>query len=101
MITNLTPFVIGWAVLALVVCALAIYRKAVSRHEDDFLHVRDSETNLVAEQGAIASKLLVIDRWGKITTVVALVYGLALAGSYVYLSWVTNNATSVDLKLIR
>jgi uncharacterized membrane protein len=101
MITYLTPFVIGWAVVALVVCALAIYRKVVARHEDDFLHVRDSEAKLVAEQGEIANKLLLIDRWGKIMTVVALVYGLALAGSYVYASWVSNNAASAELQLIR
>jgi hypothetical protein len=93
--------VAAWVALASVVLALAIYRHMVARREDDFLHVRESEDNLVVAQGTIAHKLEVIDRWGKLLTVVALVWGLALGGYYVYLSWLALNARSVEVPILR
>jgi hypothetical protein len=84
---NLFPLIVSWAVLAVIVLALAVYRKLIAAKEDDMLHVRDSEVQLVASQASIANKLEVIDRWGKILTAGALLYGLALAALYVYMDW--------------
>jgi hypothetical protein len=95
------PFFVLWAALALVVLGLAIYRKSVSSHEDDFLHVRETDTNLVAAQGAVAGKLERIDKWGKTLTVVMFVTGLALGAYYMYLTWVSNNQASQTLELLR
>ena len=91
---TITPWVVSWATLAMVVIALAVYRKVVSVHEDDSLHVSDREAELVVQQQILARKLDWIDRWGQILTVIALVYGLALAGSYLYMGWIERNSTS-------
>ena len=81
---NLLPYAIFWAVLAIVVVFLIVYRKSVSSHEDDSLHL---EGNMPREQTALAHKLALIDRWGKTLTVVAVVYGVALAAIYLYQVW--------------
>ena len=85
------PFVILWILLALTVLALFIWRKSVSSKEDDNLHVLDgASTAKSSEQIAVAQKLDLIDKWGKIATVVAVIYGVILGGFYVYQSWIQN-----------
>ena len=88
---NLTPWIMGWVVLTIVVIILAIYRWGIANHEDDSLHVSDTEVAVVGEQVAVAKKLAAVDRWGKILTAIALVYGLALAGAYLYKGWLETN----------
>lgn len=85
---NLLPFTIGWAILATIVIVLAIYRRIVSNQEDDILHVEDPTGAVTSHQVQVARKLEGIDRWGKVLTVVALVYGLALAAGYAYQAWI-------------
>ena len=94
MIDSYLPFVIAWAALAVVVIVMAIYRSVIAIHEDDSLHIRDDEAGVVAEQTALGRKLDVLDRWGKILTVVTVATGLALASVYVYSSWVAQNRTA-------
>ena len=89
---NLIPFVSLWILLALAVLALLIWRKMVSSKEDDNLHVLNGEaTQLTADQSALAQKLEFIDRWGKIVTIVTVVYGVILGGVYVWQSWIQNS----------
>jgi hypothetical protein len=76
-----------WAVLTAAVLVLAIYRKVVATDEDDLIHVADAEAELIGKQQVVAAKLDVIDRWGKALTVFVLIYGLALAGWYLYQVW--------------
>lgn len=90
---HLGPFFVVWVVLALVVLFLLAWRKAVSIHEDESLHLAD--TNAVAEQITISHKLEQIDKWGKILTVVALVYGLVVGCIYMYQSWVELSSTGL------
>lgn len=83
---NFTPWMILWAALALAVLVMAGYRKIVSVREDETLHlVNPSES---ARQLAIFHKLERIDKWGKLLTVVAAIYGLLLAIAYTYQTWV-------------
>jgi hypothetical protein len=83
---NFTPFAILWAALALVVLAMAGYRKTISNKEDETLHLANpSET---AQQVTIAHKLEHIDKWGKLLTIIAAAYGLLLAVLYTYQTWV-------------
>jgi len=89
---NLLPFAIGWCVLAAVVVGLIIYRRAVSGGEDDTLHVGDPTGAIVARQEMLAKKLESLDRWGKILTIVLVLYGLGLAAGYLYNAW-TSTAT--------
>jgi hypothetical protein len=81
---NLLPYTISWGALALVVMVLIVYRKSVSDKEDDSIHLEGSAPT---DQVAIAHKLALIDRWGKIITVLAVLYGLSLAAIYVYQLW--------------
>jgi preprotein translocase subunit SecG len=84
--SNLIPYVAVWAVVALSVIVLLVMRKMVASKEDDQLHVLNGASE---QQVSVASKLEVIDRWGKILTVVAVVLGLAIATVYVYTSFAT------------
>ncbi len=83
---NFTPFALLWALLAVVVLSMAGYRKSISSKEEDTLHLSNPvETN---HQMVIAHKLEVIDKWGKLLTVIAAVYGLLLGLAYTYQTWV-------------
>jgi heme/copper-type cytochrome/quinol oxidase subunit 2 len=81
---NLLPYAVFWGVLALVVLFLIVYRKSVSSHEDDSLHLAGSGS---AEQTTLAHRLASIDRWGKMLTILVALYGLALAAIYLYQVW--------------
>lgn len=82
---NFTPFTVLWGVLALVVLALAGYRKLVSGQEDETLHLSNPSES--AHQVNVAGKLEHIDRWGKLLTIVAVVYGILLLAAYTYQTW--------------
>ena len=84
--------ILGVMVLAIVV--LIVYRKNLADTEDDSLHVQEAESSAVVHQTVIAKKLEVVDRWGKLLTIIAIVYGLFLAGLYVYNLW-NESATMV------
>ena len=93
---NLITLAIGWAVIALAVLTLFIWRKAVARNEDDNLHVLDgAAAQQTAVQASVAQKLDLIDKWGKIVTLVAVVYGVILGGLFVYQSWVQHSKLGV------
>ncbi|MGD0364086.1 MAG: hypothetical protein ABSC93_24685 [Bryobacteraceae bacterium] len=81
---NLLPYAVFWGVLAIVVVFLIIYRKSVSSHEDDSIHL---EGGMPTEQVALAHRLALIDRWGKSLTVVVALYGVALLALYFYQVW--------------
>jgi len=81
---QLTTYVVAWAVLTIVVLALALARYLVSFREDDNIHLSEAESGMITNQMSIFGKLDAIDRWGKVLTVVALLTGLVLAGIYLY-----------------
>jgi membrane protein YdbS with pleckstrin-like domain len=74
-----------WVVLALGVLTLFLWRQAVARTEDDSLHVMHGT---ITTQTTLSQKLDVIDKWGKILTVVTVVLGLLIAVAYVVLQFV-------------
>jgi hypothetical protein len=86
---NLLPLLIAWIALALAVLALFLWRQAVARNEDDTLHVMHGT---LTEQTSVAQKLDVIDKWGKILTVVAAVFGLLIAAAYIWGQFVGRNS---------
>ena len=81
------PFVVLWAVLALAVISLIVYRRVVAAGEDDMIHISDAAGSVTSQQVTVAQKLDQIDKWGKMLTVVTAVYGIVLVGVYVYQSW--------------
>jgi hypothetical protein len=72
--------------LALVVVAMALYRRSISVKDEETLHLSDPSES--AHQVVIAHKLEHVDKWGKVLTIVAVVYGVLLAVAYTYQTWV-------------
>jgi hypothetical protein len=85
--TNLMPFAIAWALLGVVVAALALMRRSVSGKEDDSIHLGGGGAAITSEQLAVAKKLEQIDKWGKMLTIVLVVTGLILAILYGMQVW--------------
>ena len=48
---NLMPHLILWAVITLIVVCLALYRKRITRGEDDTIHVLDGDQRYVVGSG--------------------------------------------------
>jgi hypothetical protein len=82
---SLLPLLVVWVVLALGVLTLFLWRQSVARGEDDSLHVMHGT---ITSQTTLSQKLDVIDKWGKILTVVTVVLGLLIAVAYVVLQFV-------------
>lgn len=86
MTINLAPFVVVWAAMAVAVVALIVYRQKVASGEDDTLHVL--EADVVSRQTVVARKLGKIDKWGKILTVITVLWGLSIAAAFTYRSFI-------------
>jgi hypothetical protein len=85
---NLIPYVAIWAVIGLAVLGLALYRKILTLHGDDeFVHLSEGEQQLIPQQLALSNKLVAIDRWGKILTVVTTVAGLLILAVVLFEAW--------------
>jgi hypothetical protein len=90
---NLMPYFVVWSVLAVIVLGMIVWRKMVANHEDETLHVLDA--GAASQQLNVAHKLEVIDKWGKILTAIAVVFGLILGAVYMYQSWVAMSKMGV------
>jgi hypothetical protein len=84
---NLIPYILTWIPLAVVVLALAIYRMVVASHEDETIHIREDEAAAVASQVKLGRRLELIELWGKVLTVVVVLYGLVIGAMYLYYVW--------------
>jgi hypothetical protein len=79
-----TPYVVAWAILAVIVLALALYRNLMALHEDDNLHIATGEEPLIPQQLAFYRVMGRIDRWGEALTAITVAGGLVLAAIYMY-----------------
>ena len=79
---NLTPFVFLGALLVMSVIAMVIWRKAVASTEDDNIHVLDPKPH-IAEQMTLAQKLEVIDKWGKLLTIITVAYAIIVSALFI------------------
>ena len=84
----MTPLVVVWFVIGLATAGLALYRKFVSMHEEDLIHLSPGEEKLIPQQTELAHKMDVIDVWGKSLTVATVALGLVVAAIYIYNAWV-------------
>lgn len=91
---NLIPFIVLWVLLALSVAVLIVWRKMVAANEDDSLHMLQGAA---AQQVSMAAKLEVIDKWGKILTVITVVFGVILGAVWIYQNWVTTSTTQTGV----
>ncbi len=87
----LNSLAILWLAAASAVIGLALYRKLVSRTEDDHLHLSDVEAQQLAQQSALSSKLDFVDKWGITLTIAVGVFGVILAAMYAYQGWVASS----------
>lgn len=79
-----TPYVVTWAILAVIVLALALYRSLMALHQDHNLHIATGEAALIPRQLAFYRVMDRIDRWGEGLTVITVAGGLLLAAIYIY-----------------
>ena len=84
----MTPYVAVGALLALSVLILAAWRQVMDLHEDDSIHLKEAEAGMVKNQVDLAQRIKVVDRAGKTLTVIAALYGLAMAGWVIYRQWI-------------
>jgi hypothetical protein len=84
---NLTPFVVAWICLGMATLVLAAYRKYLSTHEDDYIHVEEWAKAATDQQAAAARKFERIDRWGEGLTILMAVAGVLLGAFYLYQAW--------------
>jgi hypothetical protein len=91
---DLIPYFILGIVLVLAVIALAVWRKVVAGQEDDTLHVL-AEPSVITHQVSVAHKLEVIDKWGKLLTIVTTLYLIAVVVFYAYQHWVKTSTSGV------
>ncbi len=84
---------IGLLLLVLASCAMAAYRKFVTREEDDLVHLGEGSMQATAKQEALAKTLTQLDRVTKILVTVTVLYGLGLGASMIYQALQNNSAT--------
>jgi len=80
----MTQLIAVWTVLGVVTLALALYRKVLMMREDPYVHIDEGEQRLIPQQVATFRKIEKVDHWGISLTIVTAVFGLALAGAYLY-----------------
>lgn len=83
---NLTPWIILWAMATTGVLVLFVWRVMVAKDETPGIHVAvtDQQMPEVDKEVKLAHKLDVIDRWGKVLTVVSAVLVLVMGGAWFY-----------------
>jgi hypothetical protein len=75
----------AWIALVTVTVSLAVYRWLRAKGQDGILHVRQSELSMTIKQQTDAQTLNRIDRWGKVLTIAAVVYGCAILAAYLWM----------------
>lgn len=74
----------GLILLVLATCAMAAYRKFVTREEDDLVHLGEGSMQHAAKQEALAKTLNQLDKVTKILVAVTVLYGLGLGAILIY-----------------
>ena len=83
---NFIPYIVVWVVLGIIVIVLAISRMRLAKREDKSLDILESERE-AGQQKEMTMKIATIDRWGQVLTIVLALYGIILAGIYIYQAW--------------
>ena len=81
------PLISGWMFVVFAYAVVSILHYAASRREDDHIHFRESETQAVTLQSAIAHRIDVLEKWRKGLMTLLVVYGLAILALYVNEQW--------------
>ncbi len=84
---NMTPFIAIWACIAAAAIILGLYRRFLTRNEDDYVHVAEGEANRIPQQIALAQRLDSIDRWERILIAATVIVGVVIGAAYLYELW--------------
>jgi hypothetical protein len=79
-----TTLVVLFLALTVLTMGLALYRKLLSMHEDDYIHLSPGQERLIPLQRTMVRKMHSIDVWGEVLTGVTLFAGLVLGEYYLY-----------------
>jgi len=80
----LTPLLILWAGLTVVLIILLIYRSTLSMHEDDQLFLDNSEAHMAREQEELIVRMNRITPWVRICGAGSAVLTVVIAGMVLY-----------------
>src|SRR5215467_4165299 len=80
----MTPLLILWAGLTVVLIVLLIYRSTLSMHEDDQLFLGNSEAHMAKEQQDLIVKMNRIEPWVKVCGAGSALLFVLIAGMMLY-----------------
>jgi hypothetical protein len=80
----MTPLLIVWAGLTVVLVVLLIYRSTLSMHEDDQLFLDSAEAHMAKEQEELIGKLNRITPWLRVCGAGSAVLAVVIAGMMLY-----------------
>ena len=83
--------IVTWIALVVAYLGVTSYRWFLTRREDDVVHVRDSEANLIPAQVSLAHRVHKLDLWSRVLIVTVVVYGLIIAAFYMYRQFVDSS----------
>ena len=81
---NLVPHLIALGCLVIGLIAFLYYRYKLTAWEDDTIHVREGEENIIATQESLAKKMGKVDLIAKLYVAVVVIYAIALGAIYSY-----------------
>jgi len=87
---NIIPYIVVWVVLGIIVIVLAVTHLRLAHREDATVHVLENERE-VERQKELTTKIAKIDWWGKVLTILLVLYGIILGGIYTYHAWVQSS----------
>jgi hypothetical protein len=80
----LTPLLIVWAGLTLILILLLIYRGTLSMHEDDQIFLDDANAHLAKEQEELARKMDRLQPWVRACGAASALLIVVIAGMELY-----------------
>ena len=80
----LTPLLIVWAGLTLILILLLIYRGTLSMHEDDQIFLDDANAHLAKEQEELARKMDRLQPWVRVCGAASALLIVVIAGMELY-----------------
>lgn len=80
----MTPLLILWAGLTVILIILLIYRSTLSMHEDDQLFLDNAEAHIAKEQEELIGKMNRITPWLRICGAGSAVLTVVIAGMMLY-----------------
>jgi hypothetical protein len=85
---DLRPFLTLWLVVIAALVVVCFWRRSVAVQEDPALHLGAAHAGSADQQVTVARRLGQIDKWVKLLSVTAVVFGLLLGAAYLYKGWV-------------